>query len=419
MKNRIDLKEPSKDIVPVPIGQSLSGKYKVSVLDKENSIIWEQKDWQKNLIVNQGMDKLAQYSYADIMFVAFCGSGTVINSYYTGNSSGSVSTSTLTLVPGPTGLQSLTSSIGGWLSIVQVGDMVHFDNAAEVMVTAVSNLSASVTPSSTIPLQPFTIYKTSQTGLQSLLHLAGTNNYFAGTGYCGTTHSGMNNNITQNRRTWDFNYETSSINVNEVGVGWTVGSAQNPQPSDSYVFSRVLLPSTVSIAANQKLRLIYELDIAITPNASSPGIPFTGSIIGWGTGSYVPGYQNVGGWYLSNIDINGNDTGVAYLDPAVASPIFMSNCTASNPTAGTDLNRTNTAYDSTTTTLVPYVPLSFTIYKTGTFSVPQLVRNDLQTIGIGYAYQTAFCCVFTQPQTKLNTQTLTLTFVSTWGRVLS
>ena len=86
-------------------------------------------------------------------------------------------------------------------------------------------------------------------------------------------------NVTQNRRSWDFNYETSSISVTEVGVGYTYDWPFTPTLVNSYVFSRVLLPAPVLIASGQKLRVIYELDIAVTPNTGSPGVPFTASIV--------------------------------------------------------------------------------------------------------------------------------------------
>ena len=412
------LKENQKKIIsPTTIGQTLSGKYKVAVVDKENNVVWEQKDWQKNLILNQGMDILYTYTYANAMYLAFAGNGTRVNSIYAGDSSGSVTGTSMTLVPGPTGLQSLTGSSGGYSSAVEIGDMIQFSDSSEVRVLAVGNLTSSVTPSSSISLQPFTIFKTSQTGLQSFLHVVGVNNLFAGVGYCGTTYT---NNVVGMRRSWDFNYETSSVVFNEVGVGWNNGgSVFAPSPGTSFVFSRVLLPAPVAIGVGQKLRLIYELDVAITPAANSPGVPFTGSIIGWGTGSLVPGYQNIAGFYISQTDTNGATVGYAWIDPAGTPSIFASNSTIPNPTYGTDTSRAGSANATTATSMDAYIPFSFTAYKNGTFTTSQIARTDIRTIGIGNSGNNAFCCVFDEPQTKLNTQTLTLSFIYTWGRVLA
>jgi hypothetical protein len=397
------------------IGQKLAGKYKLAVIDSNNETVWEQPNWQKNLILNQGMDALYNNMYTDVMFYATMGNGTRVNSQYSDNSSGSVTSTTFTLTPG-TGLQNFTQSVGGYNTILEVGDMVKFDDASEVRVLAVSPLSASVTPSSTISLQPFTIFKTSQVGLQNALHYVSNGNYFIGSGYCGSTTVG---NVQQTRRTWDFNYETSSVIVTEVGVGWGA--------SPSNIFSRVVLPYTVSLASAQKLRLIYELDITMLPSGSSPGFPFTGSITGWGTGSLVYGYYNMAAYYISGVDTNGNALSPAQcpIDPAGTAYVFVSPSSTPNADSGTPIARAVTGWDGAATTTSGYTPFSYTLYKTATFSTSQIVRNDLMSFGIyqsyngGTANNNAFSCVMTENQTKTNVQTLTLTFVWNWGRTLA
>ena len=417
--NQVELKNT---INPTTVGQSLSGRYKIFIIDKDNNIVWEQPDWQKNLILNQGMDAVALYSYADCMNYAAAGNGTNANSVSSGVSSGSVAGSILTLYPSGSGLQNLTDPAGGWSSAVQVGDVIQFNDISQsqVMVSAsVSSQTAVVSPVTsfvTTTTQSFTIWKTSQVGLQGELHR--TANFFGGTGYCGTTSVG---NVVKNRRTWDFNYETSSVSFTEVGVGWAASG-------NNTIFSRVLLPTSASIGAGQKMRLIYEMDISIYPNVVSPGVPFTSSIPGWGT---VYGYQNVGNYLISNIDGGGGTTGAPVLDPASYSgyvSIFATDSTTANGNSGVGVDRTGTTNrDSVPTTLSPYIPSSYTIYKNVTFAVNQLTLGNIQTIGLGWtgynypyaANSNAFCCVFTAPQVKSNTQTLTLSFIFTWGRVLS
>src|SRR6266404_7963858 len=144
--NKPELIENPKDMqFSSTIGQSLTGKYKLAVIDKEESVVWE-GDWNKNLILNQGMDAVATNLYANLMLFAAAGIGTRSSNVYTGNSSGSVAGTTLTLVTGSTGISSLTSSVGGYTSVVQSGDVLQFDDSSQVTVVAVSNLTASVTP---------------------------------------------------------------------------------------------------------------------------------------------------------------------------------------------------------------------------------------------------------------------------------
>ena len=417
--NQVELKNT---INPTTVGQSLSGQYKIFIIDRDNNIVWEQPNWHKNLILNQGMDAVAVYSYADCMNYAAAGNGTNFNSISSGVSSGSVAGSILTLYPSGSGLQNLTDPAGGWASAVQVGDVIQFNDISQsqVMVSAsVSSQTAVVSPVTsfvTTDTQSFTIWKTSQVGLQAEIHR--TNNYFGGTGYCGTTYVG---NVVKNRRTWDFAYETSSVSFTEVGVGWAASG-------NNTIFSRVLLPYSASIGANQKMRLIYEMDISIYPNIAAPGVPFTSSIPGWGT---VYGYQNVGNYIISNVDVGGGTSGAPALDPAGYSgyvSIFATDSTTANGNSGVGVDRTGTTNrDYVSTTLSPYIPSSYTIYKNATFLVNQLTLGNIQTFGLAWSPYTppwgagnnVFCCVLTAPQAKSNTQTLTLSFIFTWGRVLS
>ena len=138
-------------------------------------------------------------------------------------------------------------------------------------------LLLSVLSSPTISSQSFTIWETSQIGLQAEIHRVGPSNFFSGVGYCGTTIVGT---TSQNRRTWDFNYETSSVSFTEVGVGWAASG-------NNTIFSRVLLPSPVTINNAQKMRLIYELDITVSPAISyPPGTPIICINLGLGNGVF-------------------------------------------------------------------------------------------------------------------------------------
>jgi len=410
--------------VPTGISNSLSGKYKIYAIDKNNNIVKEYP-WQKNLILNQGMEAVPTHLYATLMDYAAAGNGTRNNSIISADSSGSVFATTFFLIPGilSGSIQGLTGSYGGYNNVAEIGDMIQFSDASEVRITAVSNLSASITPSTIINTQSFVIWKTSQQGLQSEVHRVGSANYFVGTGYCGTT---IVSNVTQNRRTWDFNYETSSISFTEVGVGWAASG-------NGTIFSRILLPSSIFVDSAQKLRLTYELDIAMYPTASTPGQALTSSIVGWGTGSTVHGYQTMGSVDIGTIDTNGIQSapaGGSYFacEPAGLPTLYVTSNT--DMTGGPGASKAGNGSGSFVQSLseAAYIPLNFTVYKTGTFSVSQINRNDLRTLGIGNTVSynppwvpgwNVFSYVLTENQTKTNVQTLSLTFIWQWGRVLS
>ncbi len=414
-------------LADISTNNALSGKYKISVVDSNDNVV-ENFPWQKNLILNQGMDAVPNNTYQSLMYYAAGGNGTRLNSIYSSDSSASVAGNIIRLVPGilSGSIQSFTGSYGGYYSVVQAGDIIKFNDASEAQVLDVSNMSASLTATNTITTQSFTVWKTSQVGLQSEHQRVGASNWFIGAGYCGTTTVNTTSSVvTQLRRTWDFNYETASFSYTEVAVGWY-------NAGNNTIFSRVLLPSPVFIDVNQKLRLLYELDVSSSPTALYPGYPFTASIAGWGTGSIVYGHQSVDTILLEQINVNGTPVGYTASEPSstsnTLSHIFVSNSSSSY--IGGDKGGSS-ADLSSTLTIDAYIPGSYTLYKQGSFTVSQLNRNDLRTIGIGTHYSgypeyypwnpnfTAFFAVFTENQTKTNIQTLSLSWVWTWGRTLS
>lgn len=449
------------------VGTSLAGKYKVLVLDKNDNIVYEQKDWAKNLILNQGMEALAPGSlptkgvcFANVFAIACMGDGARYNSIQVGynatEGSASCAGSTLSFFPGSSGLTNLTASGGnGYANAVSVGDMIKFNSGTEVRVLALNaGDTATVTPAATInPAEPFTIWKTSQVGLQSVLHYAGSAKYYGGTNYCGTT---IVVPVVSERRTWDFSYETSSITVREVGVGWVVsgnnnlaidGAGGSGVTNQSAVFSRVLLPTTTSLTSGQKLRLIYELDITISPSVTTGsvtnigfGLPFTASIGGSNPWPVSPsgsttisssgGYYNVQTYNISYVDTTSGTTinSSGYLDPSNNVVLFWSDsaallvATPGSLTAGS-ANRATSPYDTVTATSDPYTALSWTSTKTGVFAASAGSFNirsfGIQVQGTSAPSQQCFTCLFFQPQQKTTVQTLSLTFQYSWGRTLS
>ena len=75
------------------------------------------------------------------------------------------------------------------------------------------------------------------------------------------------------RATHDHEAESSDQNINEVA--WF-----GIQNSVSIMFSRVVLPSTVTVLTGQQLRTVYQLEVTISPISSTPASP---TITGWTT----------------------------------------------------------------------------------------------------------------------------------------
>ena len=130
-----------------------------------------------------------------------------------------------------------------------------------------------------------------------------TDQYLAGGPYTGVRYDKSTGTIYL-RKTYDSETEVSNQNINEVGF-FTADSG-------GVMFSRVVLPSTVTVLTGQQLRLTYELQVTIGPIAPTAGEPV---ITGWTTNgdSQLEGFfpdtsatfGSVGNQFISVWDTNG------------------------------------------------------------------------------------------------------------------
>lgn len=104
-----------------------------------------------------------------------------------------------------------------------------------------------------------------------------TNQYLTGDPNTGTRYNRETGTIYM-RRTYDFEVETSNQNINEVGL--FPYATTNTATDSALMFSRVVLPATVTVLADQQLRLTYEIQVTIGPVAPTPAAPV---ITGWTT----------------------------------------------------------------------------------------------------------------------------------------
>ena len=427
---------------------TLEGSFKLSVIDaKTNEIIREQPDFQKNLILNCGMDRIATTEYSDLMWYCFAGTGTRVNNVSGGDATVSQTGTSITLTPGLYFL-GFTDLLSGYSQALEVGDVIVFDagsgGVTNVMVTdSIATTTCNVNKTANIPSTTFTIWKTSQISLQNEVKRGGGNLdgsiFISGIGNCGTV---VVNNTVIHQRTWDLSPETSLINYTEVAISDSQFVGYN-------TFCRLLLSSPFAVDAGQRLRISYKLKITLTP--ATPVLRPDATITGWttthdgvlstrGSESIQSVYGNgpdAQGMYsyanMSYIAYDSGQYGLSVLDPSNGASFFLS-------TTATPLAAFNSAVDrsgvasyagwgdgGTKTTLSTYVPNSFTRTKTAVHGFSGMVRSDIRSIGFGYYDQynnigpaapanQAFCFVFDEPQIKTGNQTLTVTYVWTWDR---
>jgi hypothetical protein len=424
------------------VHQTLEGYYRVAVVDGQtNEVIWEQPELKKNLILNQGMDAVFSTYYAELMRFAVAGTGTRPNFVDPAGSVMSQTSTTIYLNPtgSGTGLNSVTESFGGYSSAISVGDIIKYATGSggvtEVTVTAVENLTASVSTALSITSQSFTVWKTSQTGLQTEIKRAGGiassgdlitgTSYLVGTGNCGT--SSVTGEYTL-YRTYDFQTESISRTYGEIGVAWlgTTGSAT--------VFSRVVLPSTVFVDVGQRLRVFYQLNLGLSPASGSPRPNV--SVTGWpvSPSTNTNGTESIQKVLMSGISITTGDsiTSATALEPNAQSSdcqFWISNESSSLQAWDTAVSRigTNPTAALANPSKAAYTNGSYICDKTATFTANSWNGSNIRSMGFGDgspsspvgATTQAFCFLFEQSQSKANTQTLTLTYRWTWGRILS
>lgn len=407
------------------INQSFQGFYKAKVVNSTTKEVAWEGDWTKNLILNQGMDAVYSQNIADLSLYGICGTGTRPNSI-SGETSQITQSGATVYLNLRTGLADFTSSNGTYAASVQVGDMLKYSDNSESRVTAVTDgFNLQVTPSYTFSTgKTFVIWKTSQVGLET--ETKRSNNYVVGTGNCETT---TNVNVRTWRRTYDFTTETSTANYNELGVGWASSGATN-------VFSRILLGSPITVDVGFNLRLVYDLVGTFTPTAS---VYSTASIGGWpvSPATNTIGSESLQNFLTSTVGSTGTtDASTAMLDPAfltTAGPVYLSvfvspsSSSLSNFATGSDRS-TNAGWTTSVMSKASYVASSFYVDKTGVLPVGTGNRTDLRSVGIGklvgvstpaQAANNVCVFLFNQTQSKNSSQTLSITYRSSWSRTLA
>lgn len=403
------------------IGQVAQGQYKVMVVDAATGEVVQEQPWQKNLILNQGMDQVASRLWGDCYTYGICGQGTSPNTVDSVTDTASQTGTTVT-------------SVGGTVDFTTdaaVGDMIKWDAGSEARITSITSaLIVEVTPSQSVGSGQYTIYKTSRVGLQS--ETKRSNTYLTGAGNCGSTQSGT---TIQGRRTYDFTTETGNVTYTEVGVGWASSGTTT-------VFSRILLNTPVSLVSGQKLRLVYQLDLTLTPSTpNSKNLP----IGGW---PVAPSTTTDGQECIQSLGISCPNTsgGTQSFNTNSVSSALDPGCTNSttqgrmfglstNSSAlaafGSATSRVTTGYIcSVAPTKAAYTPLSFQLDVSTVFQVADAVSNTIRSICMGSRYLSSgqvpydingqhFTFLFNENQTKTNTQTLTITVRFTWSRVLA
>jgi len=398
--------------------QTARGLYKVAVVDAATQeIVWEQKDWGKNLILNNGMNSVASRYWAASMAFAVAGTGITPMALSSAEVTASQASNVVSATVG-----SYTFSSG------DIGNTIKWDvGGAEALITGFTNpQSVTVTPSQSVGSGTFVVYQTNQTGMAT--EVKRTAVYLPGAPYCQTSVD-ISTGVVALRRTYDFSAEVIQRNYTEVGACWNSTAF-----TGNTTFSRILLPLAVTVNPGQQLRFVYELQVTLGPVTPAS---FSASVSGWPVAPSVntnasQQLEHHGLQIVASSGAGTNGAGGYANEPSESGTMggymFVSPNASAFSAFDTTVSRQASGYEVSLMSLLPYTPLSFTLDKTATYTVAQLNRTDLRSVGLcanlvssglNPAVANGLVTLFDQSQSKNNTQTLSFIFRFTWGRTLA
>lgn len=246
--------------IPLPIPTvkpafrvEVSTRIKTRIMDVKTGRCVKERPWEKNLVLDQGLNALAQSSAnslacypASAATSIQVGSGTNANSF----ASGAITfTQTGTAV----------TASGGFFTAAMVGAIFKYgtgSGGAEYYITAFSSsTSVTVDTSATVAVPTVaTVWMVQQTALQTFLFRSST--YQTNSGDCQTTT--VSNSMTH-KRTYIIAQQASPYNVNEIG--W------NSTTSTTRCLGRLVLSSTDVVGTSNFYVVVLELTFTYLPSA--------------------------------------------------------------------------------------------------------------------------------------------------------
>lgn len=404
----------------------LSGRYKVMVLDARTKRVKRQdRHWHSNLIMNNGMNKIASTLLCNCFTYAIAGTGTttgdrvssLLGTTATGDVAGNVTLSGGTLT--------FNLVAPSW----DMGNIIKWNNTGfEGRITTLTDGTHAVI--SPLPSAPqsgnFVIYRTNFNTL--VTEVVRTNTYVAASPYCGTTLIG---NTLVHQRSWDFPAEVTTKNYTEMGVGWSGTLNDTGDSLGGTVFARFLLHGVTTVNAGEQLRLVYQLRVVLDPYTDTAK---TAAITGWpvAPSTLLTGVEKMQLLGLSSISAVGAttnyDTGYYVNEPShlANANAWLSTDATANTAFGSCVNRVAGQVGYGAVTSPSYTLHSYSVIKEITFGAGSGNSTSIRSMGMGYngggnqpARYNTVSFVFTEPQTKTVAYTLSMQWYNTWRRVLS
>jgi len=374
--------------------QSAEVHYTVEVVDAASGRVARRLPRKRNLILDQGLDGIAVRSWVASFTHAAIGTGTTATKRDSGAITVSRSGSTLT-------------ASAGFFEAADVGRLFKFDTGQEVRITAFTSATQVTTADSgAIAAAEGTVWYVNQTGLTTETKRSAT--YSTDSGANGSTFL---SGTWTHKRTFIFSAETGTVTYREIGWSHTASAGAN-------LFGRDLLAGVgVTLVSGQQLRVIMELSIAYSP--ATPAA-YANVVTGWTQGGTC-GIESLGAGAIATVGANGNPASAGEgMDPHTTGTVWIS--TLSTPVVATTESQLsdNPPILALSPTLAAYASGSFFRDRQVVFSTTQGNSANIRSIGMGTnQFWRSFRVLLNAPETKTSSQTLTLVFRLSWGRVLN
>lgn len=395
-------------------GYCIEGFVRAAKVDPDGTVTWQRDDWQRNLLLNAGMNYMGAARFARIMWYGTAATGSRVNKFDSGGSQVSQSGNLLGLSGSGILTDWTASGDGGkYAHTLDAFDVVQLADGTQIMVSGVSNATtATAMISNTFAPQTFTIWKASQTAMEGPRVLSSGVT-------AGLNGSTFNENRLTLYKTFDFAAETINKVYSEVGM--------SNQPQN--LMNRVLLDTPIVIPVGSQLRLQFAMAISLYPSAS---VYYPNDMItNWPGSAGTASMQQL---KLEYFDSNGNIPDNRNFPSETFNGQLQGFISSNTGSVGepllsgsTPVDRTGPYYVRGTTTNGTYTNNTYYLDRTASFSTSQGSSSLIRCFGWGnqenygnpgLPAHIQWVYLMNNSQSKSDLQTLTFGWRTSWTRSL-
>ncbi|PXA04830.1 hypothetical protein DDZ13_06605 [Coraliomargarita sinensis] len=368
--------------------------FETEILDANTGITVKRNVPKPNLLLDSGLDGIAERSWWTSFSNCVLGTGTTPTKRDSGSVTVSISSETAT-------------ASANFFEAGDVGRLLKLDSGQEVYITAyTSETVVSVAGATDDTASEFTVWYVNESGHQNEVNRTST--LSTDTGDNASTWDGT---TIEHKRTFIFGVEGSARTYREIGWSHTGAAGNN-------LLGRALIPGGGdSISAGQQYKVTVRLQVTLSPvsqtavaSVGSGGWDTAGTTILCGLNGAFRGFSSGGIFAVGD--------GSEIFEPHQVKSIYLSTSDDALPSAPSE-NQITISGSPFGMTPDTYVAGSREKIYRITLATTQ-ANNTWKEVGIGQGnpLKRRWALRFDTPQTKDSDHTLELVFRQTWGRSL-